>query len=617
MKIIRDKLFEYLKLKIPSFATTGITVLKHFTCPYCKVKPPSASFKLVVDPKAYCNVCNKFGDIYDYVRELEVDKREWTNDQISNYISNLFNLGIITGEDIQRAFEYYKKYNFNMVPIQKDGKRPIEKDWTNKDHTEIGEWETWLKDGLNVGLKTGLKSQVIGLDIDTNKIPSELAGILIKYDTLIQKSGKGFHYFFGNDPEIPNGNFNFKGVHIDVRSDGGQIVMFPSVVDGVPRKILNMAPIAPLPSDLKEFLKKYLSSKPVDNAEIIIPDNLETLKLINNNLEGCCNNTFIKLGGILRKELSLPETSFVLNVLNKQLLENPMDQNQVNAMIGQLGKYIKFDHTDIANRVVDYLRVVKEASPRDVKEVIGESKELVDKTLAYLVKEERIIKRHRFFKILEKAEWKETFFNSGEEVQYTFPYFHDRAVIRDGDLIVIGGLPGQGKSHVAMNIIKRLKMEGIKPYYVSLESGNRFSKIATTLGLIEGDFYWDIHYSPESIEIERNAVTIIDWLLPKNYAETDKTFEYFSQQLVKNRGILIIFVQLRNNGDFFAADQIEFFPAFAFKFMYDQPDDRTKSKFIPIKLRESRNAQSYMALPTVYDWKSKELKRIDELEEHK
>ncbi len=40
-------------------------------------------------------------------------------------------------------------------------------------------------------------------------------------------------------------------------------------------------------------------------------------------------------------------------------------------------------------------------------------------------------------------------------------------------------------THIALNIIKRLIKQGKNPYYINLESGNRFSIISRSLGLAE------------------------------------------------------------------------------------------------------------------------------------
>ena len=194
------------------------------------------------------------------------------------------------------------------------------------------------------------------------------------------------------------------------------------------------------------------------------------------------------------------------------------------------------------------------------------------------------------------------------------PYFYDVAVFRDSDMLILGGKPKVGKSHIALNIIKQLVQQGKKPYYVTLESGNRFINIALALGLKEGDFYWAIHFNPEQIELEKNAITIIDWIVPENYAETDKLFKYFAEQLIKNGGNLIIFVQLRESGKFFASDMISFFPALVARYLYDNEEDGTTGYFICDYIREPKIAKKKIKIPCIYNFDTKELKRVDELE---
>jgi len=165
-----------------------------------------------------------------------------------------------------------------------------------------------------------------------------------------------------------------------------------------------------------------------------------------------------------------------------------------------------------------------------------------------------------------------------------------------------------------MNIIKQLVKQGKIPYYLSLESGSRWSKIALQLGLKEGDFYWDEVTDATGIELEMGAITIIDWLCPNNYAEVDKLLKHFTEKLQKTKGIAIVFMQLRDNNDWLAKDLVKQFPSFACKYVYSDDETGEYGKFTIDKIREAKFKTKIYEIPCRYDWSSKELTMIEEMD---
>ena len=347
-------------------------------------------------------------------------------------------------EAVNNALKYYAELKWDLVPVRRNGKEPFEMDWPKVPHTDIVEWYKWLDSDLNMGVKTGKISNVLILDFDSNDVPEPFKSLLQTYKGFMQRTKKGWHFAFAYDQEIPNSNFEVAGCHVDVRSDGGQVVVFPSVVEGVERKVLSMEALPTLPADVKAELLKYVNVKKAPAEDKLTLDG-PTLKLKNNGLEGCCNSTFIKLGGGLLKQLSASQTSQVLNYLNRNLLEDPMDSTTMSSMMGQIQKYFKFEEKDLAERILQYLKVVKEADARDVKEVMAESKEKTDRALAYLVKEGAIIKHRRVFQIINRANWKTALNVAPNRVPFKVPYFDHVAYFNWGDMILVGAQTKTGK----------------------------------------------------------------------------------------------------------------------------------------------------------------------------
>lgn len=507
-------------------------------------------------------------------------------------------------ESRDASLNYYFAQKWDLVPVRRNGKEPFEMDWPKVPHTDIVEWYKWLDNGLNIGVKTGTKSNIIILDFDSDEVPEPFKTLLMVYKGFMQRTRKGWHFAFAYDADIPNSNFELSGCHVDVRSDGGQVVLFPSVVDGIERKILSMEAIPILPLDVKAELLKCVGAKPV----LVTPEvNLDgpTMKLKNNGLDGCCNSTFIKLGGGLLKQLSASQTQQVLNYLNKNLLEDPMDSTAMSSMMGQIQKYFKFEEKDLAERILQYLKIVKEADARDVKEVMGESKEKTDRALAYLVKEGAIIKHRRVFQVINRANWKTTLNVLPNRFPYKMPYFDEVAYFNWGDMILVGAQTKHGKTTIAMNMIKQLveqmKPDGKKPYYMSGESGSRFQQTANRLGLGEGDFYWDEVPDPTAVELEKGAVTIIDWLQIEDKFATDTVLKHFTGQLIKTQGILIIFMQLKEtDGNWFAPNMVAQYPALAARYSYDD-EKGVLGKWTVRPIREPKTHKKFDMVTCTYD----------------
>jgi hypothetical protein len=380
-----------------------------------------------------------------------------------------------------------------------------------------------------------------------------------------------------------------------------------------------------MPQELLEFFKSKVTIPLKSFSEKLIEEiKLDNIKPEELNIqpieEGNRNNFIIRFGGILRKEMNLGQTATTLSLVNRFFCRPPLTPKELDNIVNSLDRYISFDETELALKILNYLKIVEESTSRDIQDALGEksaeSKQRIEKAIKYLVKEGFLYKKRRAYHLIKKAEWRETFLSESSTVDFKMPYLNDVAVFRNGDMIMIGGGPKVGKTHIALNIVKKLVEQGKKPYYISLESGNRFATISKELSLEEGQFKWCVHFSPENIEIEKNAITIIDWVLPTDYAETDKLFKHFAEQLVKQGGILIVFVQLKSDGRFFAENMISFFPSLVCRYLYDG-DDGVHGGFHMDYVREPKLKLKKFKVPCKYIHETKELEPLENtIDEH-
>lgn len=160
---------------------------------------------------------------------------------------------------------------WSVFPVQANDKKPypfLRNDANQRgfyiattDETQIASWERMYR-GSNWALRTGTASGCWVLDIDVKneaKGEESFFALLADHkdfpDTLAVKTPSGgMHYYFEMEPgvrTIINGG-KFGG--IDVRADGGYVLIPPSVINGNAYEYLNDKPILKAPAWLKEAL---------------------------------------------------------------------------------------------------------------------------------------------------------------------------------------------------------------------------------------------------------------------------------------------------------------------------------------------------------------------------
>lgn len=606
---------KFLLQTIPNFQSSRLGNVTAFTCPVCKSVPPTCRYINTVSFKFAClkQGCTCRGkDIFTVLSEQNNMSRE---DSIRLFITTL---KLTKAEeqkvketvyDVEALLKFYSESKFDLVPVTRHNKAPIEKDWTNKTHTDIEEWKYWLNENmLNIGVKTGARSNLTVVDFDNGEVPEEMKKMM--GDTLIQKTRQGYHYFYTYEPDLATSRID--DLKIDILNDGKQCILYPSVIDAYKREFITPLRIEKMSEDLKQFIKQRTGKVPLTRSfSEIAKEDIDTENFNMDIIpEGSRNSFMIRMGGILRKELNLNQTGYALDIVNKHFCKPSLEPKEFRAILDQLNKYVSSDLNDISAKVLKYLKIMEEATGKDVQEVTGEKKEIVDKCLAFLMREGYVIRKHRMYHAIKKAEWKEDFPVNSPEVNFKMPYFGDIAHFNYGDMILLGGRSKVGKTTTAMNFIKQFVEQGVKPYYLYLETGSRFVKSCHALGLRHGDFHHAFVSDPSKIELEPNGVTIIDWLLIDNYAETDKVLKYFVDQLNKTNGFLIIFMQLKSDNSWFAGNMVNFFPALAARYIYDDIPETygTTGAWEIDAIRDPKGNKKTGNIPCIYDWKEKTLK---------
>lgn len=619
MSDLREKVIDYISQKLS--ADVKMKILKAggqdlFTCPECQIPNPCAIF-IPGTEKISCQNpnCQFEGDICDIVQMHDEETREMSREQIAGYLKDKYGI-ILTAIDTENYLKFYSDNKFDLVPLIKGQKIPFEKDWLNKPHKDITEWRKFLQLNFNIGVKTGKRSGITVIDIDTTKIPDVLATV----QTVVQKTNKGYHYIFQYEEDMPSCRFD--DIKVDILNDGKQFVVYPSKVEDFVRLWNFSITAIPAIPKMSEDVKKFFTSKKgavsaFNNIEEKLKEEIrdEDFSDLGKIAEGNRTNTLIKLGGVLRKQLNPVQTQYVIELVNKNLIKDPLPSREVTNIITSLDKYATNDDLGVAQRILEYLRYAEEGTSKDIEQALGEKKAIIDKALAYLSKELLIIKKSRMYHLIKRADWKDTYPTLIPRIDFKMPYFDDIAHFNWGDMLLLGSKAKFGKTTISINILKRLIDQGIKPYYICLEPGSRFIQTAVSLGIKEEQFYWDIQTDPTKVDLEKNAVTILDWLMIENKAETDTVMHHFIKQLVRTNGILIIFQQCKQDGSWFAPNMATQFPAFAARYLYENEESGEFGSWHIDAIRESKRRMKTGTIPCQYLYDEKKLVRKDELQQ--
>ena len=128
----------------------------------------------------------------------------------------------------------YRRRGFSVAPVEPRGKKPLIM-WQRyqTELAELAEINKWFVDSpaANVGIVTGVISDLVVIDIDTDEARAGLKKIVGDCDldsVPRSRTGKGWQLFFKH-PGITIQNRAGAIPGLDVRGDGGYVVAPPSI----------------------------------------------------------------------------------------------------------------------------------------------------------------------------------------------------------------------------------------------------------------------------------------------------------------------------------------------------------------------------------------------------
>ena len=132
--------------------------------------------------------------------------------------------------NLSNPTEYYNQFKLITIPLIPKEKRPYIKEWQKIKKSKP------IKSGENIGLLVGKINKIIVVDIDKvddgMKIWKKWIKVHGDIDTPVVKTGNGLHFYFKYDKDIKSSlkiKINDNRIGIDIKSDGGQVVIPPSI----------------------------------------------------------------------------------------------------------------------------------------------------------------------------------------------------------------------------------------------------------------------------------------------------------------------------------------------------------------------------------------------------
>ena len=509
--------------------------------------------------------------------------------------------------------KFYQKLNLSLVKLKPQSKIPIELNWQNSPHKDIKEWKEWLLEGYNIGINLGL-SNLMAIDFDDVKTYEKLKD---KFNsTLIQKTTHGYHLIYKYF-DISASNLRPK-YPLEIRSYSQQIVIEPSETDGFKRYFINRIAPAEMSQETKEFLLNELKNKPKQQK---IEYEIKSVP------EGNRHYDLISVGGHFKNVGFAPKQIHkILTFINNRYYAQPKPNDEIEHICDSLYGYQLSEEEEIKREIIDYLKKAEEATKAEIEialfnnRIKGEKKKKIDRLLVELIKESKIYKDKRSYKIAVDPGWTDDLsIEINNPLNIKVPYLYDVANFYEGDVTLISAKTGIGKTTFAVNICKRLIEQGVKPYLFEIEPSKRFLRTAHILGLSRNEFIYNKNVvNPATIEFADNAISIIDWLDPGTFADftqTSKIFFHFNEQARKHNTYIIVFMQLREDTKFaknqqFAKDQVNQYPSLVVNFILEE--DRIHSK-LQVKKNNDAKIPYIWEIPLIYNSFTREIKRADEI----
>jgi hypothetical protein len=447
----------------------------------------------------------------------------------------------------------------------------------------------------NIGLLHGEASNTCCVDIDYPEKFEKMFGKIsyYAYNTPTIKTSRGYHLIYKWQPELKNCTLPFGDFLYSKTS-----LLPPSTANGVLRQWvyknrINTNPIE-IPIEFVRLIKENTNSPPVPKLFQSHSFFSQTVTKKSSCLqiqENSYRNVFLtEMAGIVGHYVTADDLMEIMQVFNRYYCSPPLPYSEIIGMVRKRLDYKEETDLTVSEQILNLLsNNLEPMYYKTIAEILGQKVETTRKTCIRLVKDKQLLfhKKGRYSVINKPifTKMKNIGADIGQPINFSLKYFDHVGYLCFGDIVLLGLKTGHGKTHIALNIARELLLQGVPTYYYYTEGGGRFKTVADKLGNCDN---LNVAYAPEPGKItipDRNCVVILDWLLVEDKAETDMVFKQLAETVLEKKALLVIFMQLKENGDWFAPNMVKQYPALVCKYLFDT-DDRTKGHWIVEKVRE-------------------------------
>lgn len=294
-------------------------------------------------------------------------------------------------------------------------------------------WSRWPN--ANIGVATGAVSNLVVLDVDAgHNGETTLANLLVTYGDLpptprTDTGGGGHHYIFSHPGQPLHNSAGKVGEGLDIRGDGGYIVVPPSVHPSG-RKYAWPAQPNVQPATMPEWLIRLATKQEIPQVQAVEREAGTTIR------HGSRDMTLASLAGTMRKRgMDYESILAALSVENATKCDPPLSEKDVARIAKSITRY---DPGELPV-FVEKLEAIKAREPKDATAGILE-----------------------FIDLINNLE--------GRSIR-TYITQVDDAIggLERQTMSVLAARPSMGKSTLAWQIARQVAASGLRVYFFSLE----------------------------------------------------------------------------------------------------------------------------------------------------
>lgn len=331
---------------------------------------------------------------------------------------------------------FYARKGWRVFPCKERDKTPACR-WRDEATTDENKIRGWWNNGskYNIGMATGRVSGIIVLDVDAGHGgETSLINLQVEWGQLpptveSQTGGGGRHIIFQHPGEEIHNSAGKLGPGLDIRGDGGYIVVPPSIHPcgrkyewkGLP----SSTPLAPMPEWLISKLREQASSP---RSEISQEEQ-------NKIPQGGRNQYLTSLGGTMQRRGMNREAIYnALLTENNAKCDPPLSEAEVKNIAQSVSRYTPASPPHVRNP-----QKIEPREPLDAYQGIA-----------------------AFINLLDNLQ--------GRNIP-TFITALDDSIggLERQTLTILAARPSMGKSSLAWQIVRNVALSGLKTYLFSLE----------------------------------------------------------------------------------------------------------------------------------------------------